>query len=420
MQSKNCLTKPESSAKPPRTHSTAPTESPKTGDNSFQNWLFGRMFQGLVYNQVWEDPEVDFRALALGPDHRVVMIGSAGCNALAYLSADVRRIDAVDINAAHRSLLHLKRTALERLPDRAAVFRFLGSAQDAENVAAYDLLLAPNLPDSARAYWSRRSSLTGRRRIDMFRTGFYRHGMLARLVGLLHKVARLSGCHPERLVSASTLEEQELLFRSEVMPAFRTRITLAFARSQLSLFALGVPPAQYDRLREGAEENLTELLLARIERLACAFPISANPFAWQVFARRYGPADSKAIPHFLESQVYDAIQSRADRLHLHPMSVEDYLAGQAANSVHRFVLLDAQDWMSSDKVAALWREIERTAHAEDARVLFRTAGPTNPFHSLPEAFRRGWRSRDDLTPSLTAADRTALYHGVHLIERRSI
>jgi len=374
------------------------------------------MFRGLVYNQVWEDPVVDLRALALGPDHRVAMIGSAGCNALAYLSADVKRIDAVDINVAHRSLLTLKKTVLERLPGRTAVFRFLGSAQHRENVAAYDSLLAPNLPESALAYWSGRSPF-GYRRIDMFRTGFYRHGMVARLVGLLHKVARLHGCHPERLVSASTLDEQALLFRSEVLPAFRTRIARGFARSQLSLFALGIPPAQYTRLGEGAEGNLAELLLTRIERLACAFPIYANPFAWQVFARRYGPADGKAIPFFLEPQVYDAIQPRAGRLHLHAMSVTDYLARQATNSVHRYVLLDAQDWMSSGDVAMLWREIGRTAHAEDARVLFRTAGPANPFHALPEEFRRGWLSRDDLTPTLTATDRTALYHGVHLVER---
>ena len=394
-----------------------PSLAAESRSNPLLDWTFRRIFRGLVYNQVWEDPLVDLQALALSGDHRVVMIGSAGCNALAYLSADVKRVDAVDINQAHRALFMLKRTALERLPDRAALFRLLGSAQDAGNVATYDSLLVPHLPESARAYWSGRT-LSGRR-IGMFRSGFYRHGALARFVGLFHKLARLRGCLPDRMVRATSLADQGSLFRSEILPALRTRFAAALSRNQVSLFALGIPPAQYQRLREGADDNLTGVLLARIERLACAFPISENPFAWQAFARCYGPADGKAIPMYLEPQVYDAIQPRAGRVHLHAMSVTDYLATQEANSVHRFVLLDAQDWMSLSDVAALWKEIGRTAHAEDARVLFRTAGLLNPFQQLPQELRRGWRLRDDLTPAMTASDRTALYHGVHLIERRS-
>jgi S-adenosylmethionine-diacylglycerol 3-amino-3-carboxypropyl transferase len=391
---------------------------PNTGSSRALDWIFGCMFRGLIYNQVWEDPLVDLAALSLNADHRIVMIGSAGCNALAYLSADVKRIDAVDINAAHRALFSLKRTALERLPHRDAMFRMFGAGQGLENVQAYDTLLAPHLPQPARAYWSGRG-MTGDRRIGMFRTGFYHHGLLHRFIGLTHRLAKMSGCNPKLLVQAVSLEDQALLFTSEVAPVFSTRFARAVARSHLSLFALGIPPAQYERLDEGADNNLSALLIKRIEHLACNFPITENPFAWQVFARRYGSIDSKAIPLYLEAPVYDAIQPRAGRVNLHATLVTDYLKAQSSGSVHRFVLLDSQDWMSPQDVAALWSEIERTAHPEDARVLFRTAGPFNPFHSLPEELRRAWTARDDLTPAFTAADRTALYSGVHLIERRS-
>ena len=390
----------------------------KTGGSSTLDWIFSRMFRGLIYNQVWEDPLVDLRALSLTADHRIVTIASAGCNALAYLSADVKRIDAVDINAAHRALFMLKRMALERLPDRDSMFRMFGAGQSPENVQAYDTLLAPHLSQAARAYWSGRGA-TGKRRIGIFRTGFYHHGLLHRFIGLTHRLAKISGCDPKLLVNAESLEEQTRLFASDVAPLFSTRFARAFARSHLSLFALGIPPAQYDRLEEGADNNLSALLIKRIEHLACDFPITENPFAWQVFARRYGSIDSKAIPLYLEAPVYDAIQPRAGRVNLHATPVTDYLKEQPSSSVHRFVLLDAQDWMSPQDVAALWREIGRTAHPEDARVLFRTAGPSNPFHSLPEELRRAWTARDDLTPAFTAADRTALYSGVHLIERRS-
>ncbi len=47
---------------------------------------------------------------------------------------------------------------------------------------------------------------------------------------------------------------------------------------------------------------------------------------------------------------------------------------QPAHSMHRYVLLDAQDWMNAEQMTALWTEIDRTADTRDARVIFRTAG----------------------------------------------
>ena len=39
-------------------------------------------FRGLVYAQIWEDPEVDMEALAITPDCHIVTIASGGCNVL--------------------------------------------------------------------------------------------------------------------------------------------------------------------------------------------------------------------------------------------------------------------------------------------------------------------------------------------------
>ena len=47
-------------------------------------------------------------------------------------------------------------------------------------------------------------------------------------------------------------------------------------------------------------------------------------------------------------------------------------------SFDRYVLLDAQDWMSDAELTELWGEITRTARP-GARVIFRTAAePTDP------------------------------------------
>ena len=40
--------------------------------------LFTFWFNSFVYNQIWEDPRVDLKALALRPDSRMLTISSGG------------------------------------------------------------------------------------------------------------------------------------------------------------------------------------------------------------------------------------------------------------------------------------------------------------------------------------------------------
>ncbi|TIX29361.1 MAG: DUF3419 family protein, partial [Mesorhizobium sp.] len=76
--------------------------------------LFAFLFSGLVYPQIWEDPDVDMEAMQLGAGHRIVTIASGGCNILAYLTRSPERIDAVDLNAAHIALNRMKLEAVRR------------------------------------------------------------------------------------------------------------------------------------------------------------------------------------------------------------------------------------------------------------------------------------------------------------------
>ncbi len=94
----------------------------------FSERLFALLFTGLVYPQIWEDPEVDIEAMDLLEGHRVVTIASGGCNVLAYLTRSPAHIDAVDLNAAHIALNQLKLAAVRHLPSQADLFRFFGEA----------------------------------------------------------------------------------------------------------------------------------------------------------------------------------------------------------------------------------------------------------------------------------------------------
>ena len=52
-----------------------------------RRWFSLIHLKNLVYNQCWEDPRLDRVALELTPSDRVVIITSAGCNALDYALA---------------------------------------------------------------------------------------------------------------------------------------------------------------------------------------------------------------------------------------------------------------------------------------------------------------------------------------------
>jgi len=171
--------------------------------------LFEKLFRGLVYTQIWEDPEIDLEALALQPDSHVVAIASGGCNVLSYLTGNPERITALDLSLAHVALNRLKLEAACRLPSWEAFYRFFGAADAEANVAAYERLIAPYLDGPSRLYWEGRSlQQLGRRRISIFARNAYRHGVLGRFIGLSHAIARAYGVNLRELLSARTLEEQ--------------------------------------------------------------------------------------------------------------------------------------------------------------------------------------------------------------------
>ena len=214
--------------------------------------LFERLFRGLVYTQIWEDPEIDLEALALAPDCHVVAIASGGCNILSYLTADPARITAVDLSQAHVALNRLKLTAAARLPSWEAFHRFFGAADDPANIETYDRLIAPFLDHESRTYWQGRSlHQAGRRRISIFARNAYRHGVLGRFIGVSHVAARFYGVDLRQLLAARTLEEQRHFFETMLAPLFDKPAVRWATANRLSLYGLGIPPAQYEALAGG-------------------------------------------------------------------------------------------------------------------------------------------------------------------------
>ena len=382
--------------------------------------LFTLMFKGFVYNQIWEDPDVDMAALQLEPHHRLITIASGGCNVLNYLTADPARIIAIDLNPNHIALTRLKIAALRELPTYEDFFRFFGEADDKANGIAFDAILSERLDQVTREHWEKRAPLRGRR-INMFSNNLYRYGLMGRFIGILHAIAKLNGKRLEEIVEAKTPAEQRAAFDRIIAPMLENKAIRLLSKSPVSLYALGIPPAQYDELVGKSGGNPIDILRGRIEKLACDFPMRDNYFAWQAFSRGYDRENREAVPPYLRRDVYDVIRTRTDRIEVHHASLIDFLKSQAPLSLNRFVLLDAQDWMTPDVLTALWTQIDRTAASSDARVIFRTAGPDSPVaRKLPAALLAPWEYREQESRDLHARDRSSIYGGFHIYARRRL
>ncbi len=370
-------------------------------------------FRGLVYPQIWEDPAVDLEALRIVPGAHIVTIASGGCNVLGYLTADPGRITAVDLNAAHVALNRLKLSAATHLPDHQAFYRFFGDADRPQNVAAYRRYVQPHLDAPSRKYWESRN-IFGRKRIGIFARNVYEHGLLGHCIGAAHLLARLYGRNPRELLRASSLAEQRTIFESRLAPIFDKRFVRWLANQPASLFGLGIPPAQYHALVGDNPGGMAGVLRVRLARLACDFDLRSNYFAWQAFGRSYGQGRDAPVPLYLEQGNFDAVRARAARVDVRHMSFTNFLAGSAARSVDRYVLLDAQDWMTDADLAKLWGEITRTAKP-GARVIFRTAAePSLLPGRVPEAILARWDYDAAYCRELTKRDRSSIYGGFHL------
>ena len=383
--------------------------------------LFTLMFQGFVYNQIWEDPSVDLDALKLEPHHRIVTIASGGCNVLNYLAAAPARIIAIDLNPHHVALTKLKLAALAHLPDHKSFFRFFGDASDPHNLGAFDAFIRDRLDPVTRDYWQASHGVRPRRRIEMFARNLYRHGLLGRFIGLLHGVARLHGKKLEDILAAKTQKEQRDAFDQVLGPLFDSAPVRLISRSPLSLYALGIPPAQYDALMSSGRGDAIAVLRERVERLVCDFPIAENYFAWQAFGRSYDLEHRQALPDYLKAENYAPLKSRVSSVSVHHASLLDFLKAQPPQSLDRFVLLDAQDWMSPAQLEALWRQIDRTANSRDARIIFRTAGETSPLpQKLSPEVLAPWLYHEWQSRVLHAQDRSSIYGGFHIYARRPL
>lgn len=400
----------------------AVTTSRITTKSGLMQRLFAYWFDAFVYNQIWEDPDVDLEALEIDGNSRILTISSGGCNALNYLIAEPESVTAVDLNRYHIYLLRLKLTALRHLPDHESFFNFFGHGKHPNNLANYAKFIGPNLDDETRRFWHS-NGLIGHmvdgERINYFANGgLYDRSRNGYFLRFFHRFAHIAGLHPERLLDAKNEADQQRLFDENIAPFFDSRFIRFVGKMPVTMFGLGIPPQQLDELKADVRHGATliDIYRDRAHKLACGFPISENYFAWQAFGRRYDTDNRSALPNYLREGNFDRLKTMSCRVSSDVTSVTETIREFAKGTFNRFVFLDAQDWMDANSMTELWQMIASKGE-KGSRIIFRTAASQSPLdRNLPSDMLNRFTYERELSNALFAEDRASIYGGFHLYQ----
>jgi S-adenosylmethionine-diacylglycerol 3-amino-3-carboxypropyl transferase len=390
-----------------------------------RDWLSNRFFQlvhrhQLVYNTCWEDPRLDRVALRLGPADRVLVITSAGCNALDYALAGAGTIHAVDVNPRQNALLELKLAGIRRL-EYEDFFAMFGRGRLQRAADVYASVLRPALSPAAQHYWDRR--------IEFFAPGnmrpFYFRGASGTLAWTLRVYARLRRMRRalEAILEAESVAQQREIYERDLYARFWSPWIRSFLRRDFVLSLAGVPRAQRVQVDRAYPGGVAGFLHESLEAVFARLPLADNYF-WRVYIRgKYSP---DCCPEYLKPENFARLKAgRIDGIHVHTATVQQFLQ-RHDEPITRFVLLDHMDWLADELLPLLaeeWQWIVRRA-VPGARIIWRSGGLGSEFVDRL-AIRVGPRTRAvgelltyqrQLAEQLHAACRVHTYGSFHIAD----
>lgn len=361
----------------------------------------------LVYNTCWEDPRIDRRLLQLGSESRVVMLTSAGCNALDYLLDDVRQIHCVDTNPAQNALLELKK-ALFNNNNYQLLWDFFGDGDKQGAELIYREQLRHLLPHNLRSFWDQHiQNFTPQSK----QPSFYFSGTSGKVAWMVHKFIRYKGLQDTvcKLLNAESLEEQTYYFEELEPQLWNTFLKWLIAQRSV-MTMLGVPATQQKMIEDQYEKGLCEYIRHSLNHVFTDLPLHDNYF-WRVYLT--GSYSRNCCPNYLLESNFDFLAQQVHKIQIHDSSLVTFLEQNQGTYTH-YVLLDHQDWMAKSypqQLAKEWRLILNNAKS-GTRILFRSAGKSLDF--LPGFVYQNVDFQPEKTQKAHRQDRVGTYGSTHL------
>ena len=376
--------------------------------------IFNRIHHSnLVYNTCWEDPRCDRALLQLDHNSKVVMITSAGCNALDYLLDHPASVDCVDLNPRQNALLELKKSVFQH-GDHHDLFQFFGQGVHRQARPIFEDALRHGLDQPHARYWRKHLGYFSGKGL---RRSFYYYGssglvayIVKNLIGTSKETARLV----YRLLDCADPEMQKMLYYRLEARLFNP-FFVRFLDGHLTQSLLGVPESQQQMARAQFKDGMAGYVRACFRHVFTELPLRDNYF-WKLYF--FGHYTPDCCPNYLLPEHFDTLKTNSAALKTHTTSISEFLKNNPGQYTH-FVLLDHQDWLAANDQKALREEWELILanSAKNAKYLLRSAGPDLRF--IPEAIVNQIEFDTEAAAAQHRLDRVGTYASVHLGQFRA-
>ena len=375
--------------------------------SKISNWVFNNVHSNnLIYNTCWEDPRCDRQLLQLNKNSEVVMITSAGCNALDYALDNPLSINCIDMNHRQNALLQLKLAAIKHT-NFSDLFNIFGEGNYRNINAIYNDVLSNQIPEFARQYWNKNIKLF---KGGGIRKSFYWHSTSGSFAWLLLKYMQFKKSNRialDRMFASRNLSEQrENYFKLE------RGIVNGFIKWIMDLpivmTMLGVPASQHKMVSNN--ESAISYILACLRHVFAELPIQDNYFYYLYFTGRYA---ADCCPNYLKVENFDLLQKNAPAISTHTTTLTHFLKENPKLYSH-FVLLDHQDWLAANNKPALIEEWETILNNSQSgtRILLRSA--VKEINFFPTFVNDKVDFEKELTAITHKQDRVGTYASVYL------
>jgi len=346
---------------------------------SVMDWVSGRVFKfvhgnNLVYNTCWEDPRLDRVALEFGPTDNILVITSAGCNALDYALCSPNHVYAVDMNPRQNALLQLKLAGIREL-EFDDFFKMFGDGRLPNARKIYEQKLRKHVNEWSQAYWDKWIKFFDNKRRPFYYRGT--SGSFARIIRVyIDRMAKVRD-DIDGMLNASSLEEQRGHY-VHMHDRFWTK-KLKFAMNRdTTLSMLGVPKAQRRQIETQYEGGVVQFIKDCVDTVFGELSLSDNYF-WRVYMT--GSYTRSCCPEYLKEDNFQLLkESHVDKISTHTDSVQGFLE-KHDGPISRFVLLDHMDWLSDrffPLLEAEWQAILKRS-TDQTRIIWRSGGLRTDF-----------------------------------------
>jgi S-adenosylmethionine-diacylglycerol 3-amino-3-carboxypropyl transferase len=361
-----------------------------------------RVFQGILYAQCWEDPQLDREAFHLTPQDTLFSITSGGCNVLTFLIDDPGRVVALDLNPHQNYLLELKVAAFREIC-YGDLLAFFGVRPSSSRVGMYAKLRSGLTVDAVR-FWDAHLREIDRGLIHCGRYEGYMRLLRTVLVTLRGKQTLVR----EFFATEDPATRQKLYHEKWEGLSWKLFTRFILSRGLNSLLFDRAFFAYLDR-----DFSFGRHFAEKAERALAGLPVKENYFLSYILRRGYDGQGS--LPHYLREKNFELIRSRLDRVEIVTDSCEHYFAALPTSSFSRFNFSNIFEWMSPDAYERLLRETVRVARP-GAILTYRNL---LVFRERPASLAAVLEPRPDIARPLQAKDLSFIYDNYVVEEVRN-